>query len=442
MNNIVDVQEFGAVGTATSTQTRVAFENALAFALADGVREIFVPSRTESYVFDAPIVSHKVSIRGGHHGMSVMSWPTGSVPSGGHALTLTDDEEGSLWNSPNLYNLRIEGAFETGDMGGHPSAFHGIRIGEGGNTWPASKLKTVEVRGFDYGIVFDNAGGHISLEDVTAEYNYYAVYIRRGNGDNLFLNCDFANNLFAGIGMPRNTGLTLSALLRCHFGYGPYGIFQSATTADPGVGDRQQGFLNNCSFIDCSFEACGNGAIFSEATTGSDNGGAMTGNFFTGGWPAWDESDDLVRKIHTRPREYFVSTAGIAELNYVDWGYNPWPEGDLGVISYTGNGGWTLAGKPYDPPAGKVLINGDTSYNTLHPAYLKDLTITIDAGEASATHTYNAYQAGAAGAFRPMLMPRSDPGGRFWISNRDANDFTVTREGTITNAVTFEIQFQ
>jgi hypothetical protein len=129
-----------------------------------------------------------------------------------------------------------------------------------------------------------------------------------------------------------------------------------------------------------------------------------------------------------------------AQFNTVDWGDVPWPTGDVGVIRYTsGLGAWTLLGNSQQPVEPKVIIQGSTDYNTLDRRTL-DYSVTIPATEPSATFTYDTWVKAAAMAVRPALIPRSDPGGRYWISTRNESGFVVTREGNTAAAVTFEIQ--
>jgi hypothetical protein len=78
----------------------------------------------------------------------------------------------------------------------------------------------------------------------------------------------------------------------------------------------------------------------------------------------------------------------------------------------------------------------------LEPVWLLGHSVTISAGNAAATYNDDDYLKAAGDALKPVLTPTSDPGGRFWISARNSTSFTVTREGTLTNAVTFDIRFQ
>src|SRR5215216_1060678 len=238
--------------------------------------------------------------------------------------------------------------------------FHGVRLGQD-CTDVTFHINNIEIGGFDYNIVIDNNTGHCFFRNVVSQSAYFGLYVRRGNADYSFTDSDFTNNRFAGIGMPRNTGINMGAFWKVHFGFSPYGIWQS-NNADASPGNRQQGFLFQYNFLNCDFESVGNGAIHSEAQ--SDGGGVLQGCTFVGGWN--DYNDDY--RIGALNKDYFVNVP-LCHYNLVDWGAQPWPTGDEGIIICGGTGAWTLRGIGTWPETTSV-ITGPTLYNALDPVNL------------------------------------------------------------------------
>jgi hypothetical protein len=187
-----------------------------------------------------------------------------------------------------------------------------------------------------------------------------------------------------------------------------------------------------CDLVGCDFEAMGNAAILSEAADGV--GGTFHGNSIQGGW----HNFDAFYKIAVRTNDYFVNVPNAA-YNDVNWGATPWPSGTSGILTYGGIGAWTFRGAGADPD--QVVVNGTTNYNVLDRTALTDYSLTLGTDQTSATLPYDGYLKAAALALRPVLVPRTDPGGRFWVSSKGETSMTVTREGTLP-AVTFDIQFQ
>jgi hypothetical protein len=430
----VNVAAFGATSGASATQTRQAFEDAIAYAVAENRRSIYVPSRGSDYFFDAPISSHTISIIGERAGDCKLTFSSGTVPSGGYAITITS-EAGITWH-PTIENLTIRGPDDALGLGVRGN-FHGVRLG--GTEWLSSCnyfLNNLELQGFDFNIVCDNDIGHIFLTNVRSNGGYYAVYFVRANADYSFINCDFTTNRFAGIGLPKNTGLNMASFWKCHFGFSPYGIFQS-NDVDTNPGGRQTGFLYQCDFIGCDFEAVGNGAIVSEAVKDGTypTTGDMLGTYIRGGWHDFN----AIYNIAGRNKDYWINVPK-GEWNTIDWGARVFPYGDLGLLKYGGVGGWQIFGADNGAPGGKTLAQGDTSYNQIDKRVLGSHSVTIASGQTSQAFTYDGWVKAAGNAARPVLSPRSDPGGRFWISARSSTGFTVTREGNTASAVTFDIQ--
>jgi hypothetical protein len=114
-----------------------------------------------------------------------------------------------------------------------------------------------------------------------------------------------------------------------------------------------------------------------------------------------------------------------ALANHVHWGAYPWPAGDVGVLWYGGTGSWHLYGDATGPPAGRVVAQGDTTFNRLINTESINATVTIAAGETSQPFPYNDYQKAAGNAFLPVVTPRQNPGSHWWISGLSPTGFTV-----------------
>jgi hypothetical protein len=85
-----------------------------------------------------------------------------------------------------------------------------LRLGQDG-TDVTFHINNIEIGGFDDNIVIDNNTGHRFFRNVVSQSAYFGLYVRRGNADYSFTDSDFTNNRFAGIGMPRNTGINIGA---------------------------------------------------------------------------------------------------------------------------------------------------------------------------------------------------------------------------------------
>jgi hypothetical protein len=427
----VNVAAFGAVSSATAAQTTQAFQDALDYAASSGKKYIFVPARDTAYNFDGPLFSDRVAIIGEHRQGCVLFWGVGTISTGAYCISFINSL-GGYTQHPALSNLTIYGPNQNPDFGSHPADFHGLRLGQDGSD-ATFRINNIEIGGFDYNFVLENNTGHCFFDSVTSQNGHYGFYVRRGNADYSWISCDITSNRMAGIGMPRNTGLNVASFWKCHFGFEPYGIYQCNVDDTSTPGPRNAGFMSYCDLIGCDFEAVGNAAIKSEAdeTGGS---GVFYGNLIRGGWH--DYAPEYQYLSHNK--NYYLSVPN-AGYNRVEWGAKVWPAGTSAILNYGGIGAWTFEGAPNYSWA-NVSNTSSTQYNQLDRGTLNAYTITIPATQTAATFTYDTYLLLAADALRPQLTPKSDPGGRFWISAYTSTGFTVTREGTLP-AVTFEIQF-
>jgi hypothetical protein len=428
MNEPVNVQQFGAVLTATPAQTNDAFERAMQAARDSGHYTVHIPARNAPYTFAAPLAVSAVQLRGETQNLCRLHFPAGSVPEHGHAITLSGFEVHKI---PSLYSLTISGPGVAGGVGSTPADFHGVRCGTPelatGAGGPIA-IHDCYVSGFKYGIVWDNHSGHISHFETSCIGNYYGIYVRRGTGDYHILGGGYTDNKFASIGLPRNTGLSRMVITRAHLGYAPYGIYQSNVDDPVGaLGDKMTGFLNQCTFLSANFEGIGNAAILSDADP-SGNSGTMWGCFFVNCEGTWHPNPAYT--LPSRDKNYWMVIPNALQ-NHIHWGAFIWPHGDLGLFDYGGIGAWYIYGDASWPNPGGVVMNGPTTHNRLLSTEHVNTSVTggvpfsIAAGETSATFTYNDWQKAAASAFLPVLTPHANPGSHWWVSGLSSIGFTV-----------------
>jgi hypothetical protein len=435
----INVQHFGAVLTATATQTRRGFERALAHAASRGKGAIYVPSRSTAYTFDAPITVNNIAIIGESLRGCTLNFPDGSVAGAGHAITLLGG--GDPPGLPHLKNLHVKGPSKKGPskdgvLGTLPANFNGIRYGTpADNTGGPITTHNCYVEGFEYGLVLDSTSGHIHFSHVGSKKCYYGLYVRRSTADYSFRDCNFAENRMAGVGLPRNTGLDMALFDRCHFGYAPYGFHQS-NLADAGTGDKHQGFLVDCDLLACNFESIGNSAYHSEAA--ADNGGRFWSNHIYGGWSSYNAA----YKLAANNADYWVNVPD-AEGNHIHWWSYPWPSGDVSVAKYGGNGKWYIYGDAAWPAvAGTASFVGDTTFNRLLNTEFINATAQINSDATFVDFTYNEYQKSAASAFLPIVTPRANPGSHWWISNLTSTGFRINLASAAPTNVPFNVHLQ
>jgi hypothetical protein len=141
------------------------------------------------------------------------------------------------------------------------------------NTWGlrldnSVYLDQIKIQKFDAGFIFNSLSGHIYGQGLNATNCYYGMYFIRNNSDYHFLDCGFTGNRFASVATPSDVGISAVKFQRCHFGYGPIGVYQEPTPVNQG-GNRI--FLQEATFDNSRFEQIGNAAILTDAQDDATN---------------------------------------------------------------------------------------------------------------------------------------------------------------------------
>ncbi|KAA0594400.1 hypothetical protein J2848_004834 [Azospirillum lipoferum] len=195
---------------------------------------------------------NEVEIVGAGMRASLLSWPVDLGPGRfaircGSRQGARDDNKG--YQRSRIAHLSLRGPKPGNRPGDAPPGMGGIALTS------RFLLERVGVFGFRVGV--DVWRDHSSLISCQLTKNHIGAYWSEGTdsfGDHLFLDTDLAGNTLASIAVAPENGIDHSSFLSCHFGFSPYAIL-----AEDGAPKRT--FLSNNKFLDCAFEACGNGWI-------------------------------------------------------------------------------------------------------------------------------------------------------------------------------------
>ncbi|MBP2299369.1 hypothetical protein J2850_002057 [Azospirillum picis] len=194
---------------------------------------------------------NEVEIVGSGMRSSLLSW-TGDLGEGRFAVRAGSrqggrDDDG--YQRSRIAHLSLRGPRPGNRPGDPPPGMGGVALTS------RFLLERVGVFGFRAGV--DVRRDHSSLISCQLAKNHIGAYWSAGTesfGDHLFLDTDLAGNTLASIAVAPENGIDHSSFLSCHFGFSPYAIL-----AEDGTPKRS--FLSNNKFLDCAFEACGNGWI-------------------------------------------------------------------------------------------------------------------------------------------------------------------------------------
>lgn len=195
---------------------------------------------------------NEVEIVGAGMRASLLSWPE-DLGAGRFAIRAgsrqagRDDNEG--YQRSRIAHLSLRGPKPGNRPGDPPPGMGGVALTS------RFVLERVGVFGFRAGV--DVWRDHSSLISCQLTKNHIGAYWSAGTdsfGDHLFLDTDLAGNTLASIAVAPENGIDHSSFISCHFGFSPYAIL-----AEDGPAKRT--FLSNNKFLDCAFEACGNGWI-------------------------------------------------------------------------------------------------------------------------------------------------------------------------------------
>lgn len=202
---------------------------------------------------------NEVEIVGAGMRASLLSWPDDLGP-GRFAIRAgsrqgkgegTGDRDG--YQRSRIAHLGLRGPKPGNRPGDAPPGMGGVALTS------RFLLERVGVFGFRTGV--DVWRDHSSLISCQLTKNHIGAYWSAGTesfGDHLFLDTDLAGNTLASIAVAPENGIDHSSFISCHFGFSPYGILAEDGAED---GPAQRTFLSNNKFLDCAFEACGNGWI-------------------------------------------------------------------------------------------------------------------------------------------------------------------------------------
>lgn len=194
---------------------------------------------------------NEVEIRGAGLRASVLSWPDDLGP-GRFALRAGSRDGGpdrDGYQRTRVAGLSLVGPKPGNRPGDAPPGMGGIAVTS------RFVLDRLGITGFRAGV--DVWRDHSTLLACQITKNHIGVHWSAGTvsfGDHLLLDVDLAGNTLASIAVAPRNGIDHSSFIACHFGFSPYGIL-----AEDGAPER--GFLTNNKFLDCAFEACGNGWI-------------------------------------------------------------------------------------------------------------------------------------------------------------------------------------
>lgn len=260
------VSDYGADpsgNAANATANTTAFQNAINALSAARGGTIFVPAGR--YVLNGTLVLpsmangddswNAIEIKGEGFRNTILEWPT-DLGAGQFAIRAANRVTNYVRTQ--ISDIAFIGPRDVDVLGSAPSAMSGIGISN------RYLLRRVMVQWFNAGV--DILGDHSFFDYCEFTKNYYGAYWGNdgtNRGDHYFNSCEISGNKFAGLAVNPVNNIDGTTFVQCHIGFQPYGIYCES-------GTRTLGFLTFSTFIDCSFEAVGNGVIFSE-TAGANH---------------------------------------------------------------------------------------------------------------------------------------------------------------------------
>lgn len=251
-----------------------------------------------------------------------------------------------------------------------------------------ARYESVRVERFDCGYVAASPSGHCSWINPQVTDNYYGVYLLTANfGDWSFVDGNINGNTFANIAVPGTQQIDRMTMYDLHCGFAPYAIYQEAAATGTAAA-----FLVNCSFDYVSFEALGNGLLFTEQWDSTDvDCGVLTATYMNRISHDWHP--DSIYKIAARAKDYAIQFNCGQLHNYF---YGNLKNGDQGTIYQNRDGGFYTWDKRESYDGGLKLVWGaavtDETKRLWHiiPAgkYQGRAQINTDASEAIVSAGY------------------------------------------------------
>jgi hypothetical protein len=278
----VNVKSFGAIGNNVADDTQ-AFKNALASLTTlngagyDG-GVLFVPKGT--YKITQQLTLQNVILKGETEQASIIRVP---IPLGANVPVIKIS--GNRGFLTGLEDISLQ--CEVGAKTPYGSKNHNC---DGVYTNVYCFMNRVSISNFDVGLNIDGAS-HCRFSNCHIQGNYYNVYFKHDEGDNLFDMCILDGASFACIAISGDyEGHPLTRWISCHVGAAPFGIYQEAPVIAP---NNQSAMMVEWYLDGLRFEGIGNAAIYSEGWN-NGNGKGLVGctirnvgfNFMPDGNPA------------------------------------------------------------------------------------------------------------------------------------------------------------
>jgi hypothetical protein len=212
-----------------------------------------------------------------------------------------------------------------------------------------ARYESVWVERFDCGYVAASPSGHCSWINPQVTKNYYGVYLLTANfGDWSFVDGNINGNTFANIAVPGTQQIDRMTMYDLHCGFAPYGVYQ-----EPAAVGTAAAFLVNCSFDYVSFEALGNGLLFTEQWDSTDvDEGVLTATSMNRISHDWFPDK---YKIAARAKDYAIQFNCGQLHNYF---YGNIKNGDQGAIYQNRDGGFYTWDKRENDEPGLKLVWG------------------------------------------------------------------------------------
>jgi hypothetical protein len=338
---------FGALPSAPSNTVRTQnMNNALSAARALGCEELNVGSLTLD--LDGQLNANDVTLVGrGMRGTKLQL--TTSLGAGVPFITQSMTRNGEVPWAMGARRLTVSGPGATSlpSLGEKPP--EKTANCDGIKALDPARYESVRVEKFDCGYVAASPSGHCSWINPQVTNNYYGVYLLTANfGDWSFVDGNINGNTFANIAVPGTQQIDRMTMYDLHCGFAPYGVYQ-----EPAAVGTAAAFLVNCSFDYVSFEALGNGLLFTEQWDSTDvDEGVLTATYMNRISHDWFPER---YRIAARAKDYAIQFNCGQLHNYF---YGNIKNGDQGAIYQNRDGGFYTWDKRENDDPGLKLVWG------------------------------------------------------------------------------------
>eukprot|EP00026_Physarum_polycephalum_P012578 Phypoly_transcript_12900.p1 GENE.Phypoly_transcript_12900~~Phypoly_transcript_12900.p1 ORF type:complete len:358 (+),score=48.51 Phypoly_transcript_12900:22-1074(+) len=158
-------------------------------------------------------------------------------------------------NNSWIRDMGFTADFSNPGFGQYGANFYGLRLNG------PIQLRDLYIQRFYAGVVWNSPTGGTLIEETSITGGYYGIYVQNSGGYNS-VEYGGANGVMASVGIAPTAYLDYGdSFFRVHMCFGPYGFYQEGP-APPSAGQRI--FMQGATLQMVRFEACGNGAIFTE----------------------------------------------------------------------------------------------------------------------------------------------------------------------------------